>query len=289
MKLLMTLLFIAFTVKTLNAQQSDATVSLFYPQAFGGGAGTEQNPYRIYTKEHLEELADSVNLGYNWSKNMFFHLMNNIDDSVRTVIGLGPTPFRTEEIVCLLVRTTQKTTWNRLKRTFRKEASDSNLARTKTSKKYIDSSLAQSFQGYFNGRGHKITLAINMPKEDNVGLFGCISGDGLILDLDIDGYVVGRARVGGFVGFVRKELNTQSFYMFSECVSYATVTSTAGKDTEVGAIIGVAVGTKKNSIFIDRCRNNGLVNNKELFPDTICSLVGSLSKELNVKFRSIYE
>jgi hypothetical protein len=265
-KLFTTTLIIAFvfTVSNLNAQP------------FGGGDGlSEATAYEIYTRQHLEELADSVNFGYNWSKGMFFILMNNIEDSVRTVIGRGPTPFRAEETICLLRRSTQKTTWNRIKETYRKE--------------YKDLSLAQSFQGYFNGGGYQIVLAINIPTEDNVGLFGCVSGNGLILDLDVAGYVIGRSRVGGLVGYVRKGLNTQSFYSFIQCISYATVTSTDGKNTEAGAIIGVAAGGKKNTIFIDRCQNSGWINNRELFPDTICSLVGSFSYGIVVKFRSIYE
>jgi len=274
----LTILFLLLhlSVSNLNAQQTSGVISFYYPQAFGGGAGTEQNPYRIYTKEHLEELADSVNSGYNWSKDMFFHLINNIVDSVRTVIGLGPTR-ESLDIVCLLIRSSQKSTWKRLNKRIKNW-----LEHEKT-----DSNLAQSFQGFFNGRGHKITLAINMPTEDNVGLFGCVSGDGLILDLDVDGYVIGNSKVGGLVGYVRMSLNTQSFYMFSELQNNASITSNDEKTA--GGIIGVAAGMKKNSIFIDRCRNNGLVNNKKLLPDVIGSLVGSLSKELNVKFRSIYQ
>jgi len=53
---------------------------------FGGGNGTASSPYEIYTKEHLEELADSVDVGNNY-KNEYFKLMNDINDSIRTVIG----------------------------------------------------------------------------------------------------------------------------------------------------------------------------------------------------------
>ena len=246
-------------------------------QPFGGGDGTELLPYKIYTKEHLEELADSVNNGYNWSKNKFFHLMNDIDDSVRTVIGIGPTS-NYPELVCLLRRKTQRKAWKTFKDNYEGK---------------IDSNLSRSFQGYFNGKGHQITLAINMPTKNNIGLFGCVSGDGLILDLDIDGYVIGKSCVGGVVGYLRKLFTEQSFYMISECVNYATITSTDGIKTSAGGIIGVAVGNKNNSIFIDRCRNNGLVNNTKFFyfEDTAAleTLIGSVSKELVIKFRSIYE
>ena len=60
---------------------------------FGGGRGTEQFPYLIYTKEHLKELVDSIgtkdDITYvNWSYRKHFKLMNDITDSVNTMIGI---------------------------------------------------------------------------------------------------------------------------------------------------------------------------------------------------------
>ena len=50
------------------------------------GDGTEYNPYRIYTREHLLELHDSIiNIEF-WSYNKHFLLMQDID-SVDFVIG----------------------------------------------------------------------------------------------------------------------------------------------------------------------------------------------------------
>jgi len=54
---------------------------------FGGGDGTVNNPYQIKTKKHLELLADSVISGNNWSKGKYFKVMNDITDSVSTIIG----------------------------------------------------------------------------------------------------------------------------------------------------------------------------------------------------------
>ena len=125
--------------------------------------------------------------------------MNDIDDSVRTVIGLGPTS-NYPDLVCFLRRRTQKTAVRQLQSVYKKRA---------------DSNLAQSFQGYFNGKGHKITLAINKPSQNNIGFFGCVSGNGLILDLDIDGYVIGNSNVGGIVGYIRKSFHDRTFYMIS--------------------------------------------------------------------------
>ena len=54
---------------------------------FGGGAGTEADPYRIYTIAHLEEIGDSMVNG-NHLRNIHFRLMNDIvDDSITNTLG----------------------------------------------------------------------------------------------------------------------------------------------------------------------------------------------------------
>ena len=58
---------------------------------FGGGNGTQANPYEIHNKTHFNLLTDSVNNSIdffpNWSRGKYFKLMNDITDTVRTVIG----------------------------------------------------------------------------------------------------------------------------------------------------------------------------------------------------------
>ena len=54
---------------------------------FGGGSGTESDPYKIYTVAHLEEIGDSLN-NDNRLENMHFCLMNDIiDDSLTNMLG----------------------------------------------------------------------------------------------------------------------------------------------------------------------------------------------------------
>ena len=74
-----------------------STVSNFSLLAqFGGGQGTQADPYRIYTKQHLEELADSVAISpsndfttcYNWSRDKYFKVMNDITSPLTQAIGL---------------------------------------------------------------------------------------------------------------------------------------------------------------------------------------------------------
>ena len=67
-------LFALLLVGKLNAQ-------------FGGGNGTEADPYQITSKADMEALADSVNNGNYWSKDKHFKLMKDINDSIRFCIG----------------------------------------------------------------------------------------------------------------------------------------------------------------------------------------------------------
>ncbi|MBQ6277924.1 MAG: T9SS type A sorting domain-containing protein [Bacteroidales bacterium] len=54
---------------------------------FGGGSGTESDPYRIYTVAHLEEVGDSLNNNNNLY-NKHLRLMNDIvDDSLTNMLG----------------------------------------------------------------------------------------------------------------------------------------------------------------------------------------------------------
>jgi len=83
MKKYLTLLTLILASQIANAQGP-----------FGGGDGTESNPYLIATKEHIEELADSVNrtpliAPYNYTRYKYFNLMNNITNPPQKTIGLS--------------------------------------------------------------------------------------------------------------------------------------------------------------------------------------------------------
>jgi hypothetical protein len=60
---------------------------------FGGGSGTESDPYRIYSKEHLEELSDSI-IAYNSFDGLHFRLMNDINIPLTQPIGIEQSPLR---------------------------------------------------------------------------------------------------------------------------------------------------------------------------------------------------
>ena len=61
--------------------------ALFVNAQFGGGTGTELDPYRVYTVAHLEEIGDSLDNG-NYLYDRHFRLMNDIvDDSLANMLG----------------------------------------------------------------------------------------------------------------------------------------------------------------------------------------------------------
>jgi hypothetical protein len=60
-------------------------------QAFGGGSGTQEDPYKIWMADHLEELATLVNAGNSYT-GVYFELTDDIDlqfFSEWTPIGVG--------------------------------------------------------------------------------------------------------------------------------------------------------------------------------------------------------
>ena len=190
---------------------------------FSGGSGTEADPYQITSREDMEEVADSVNkvnINFdNWSTNKHFILMNDITDSVRTVIAKEFLNLR--HFVYL---------FNKL------------------------SSFA--FRGTFDGQGHTITLAINHKLEDtNVATEGTINSlktysslfgyveNATIKNIAVTGYING-IDVTGIVGLVGK--NTT----ISNCINSANLTTEYWAAGICGDITGL---TKPNNIIIKNC------------------------------------
>ena len=210
-------------------------ISFYVPafSALGGGSGTKADPYKIYTKEHLEELADSLNSIFygrlsdgnadNFSTNKYFILMNDITDSVRTVISID----------------------NKWRGSY-----------------YMDYN--SYFQGHFDGQGHTITLAIKDANNHGTGLFGT-TYNASINNLAVTGYVIVNNEmdtstichyVGGIVGFARKENN------ITNCLNSAEIIGVGF----TGGIVGHAIGF----LDIEKCINIGAIKNLESI--SICNL-----------------
>ena len=211
-----------------------------------GVDGSASSPFQIWTKAHLEELADSVNNAQqyapaaNWSTDKYFALMQDITDSVRTVIG-----------------------WH------------NNIASPNPNDPPYG---GPSFQGNFDGNGHKITASIyKSPLVDiytsmNVGVFGYVSGNSVIKNLSVDGVVAGYAGVGGIVG----SLNGA---MIMNCNNYASLQAifyTYWQD--YGGVIGGIAGGNSGSGVIISCNNYANIENPDV--NFIGGVVGNNSGDI---------
>lgn len=113
----------------------------------------------------------------------------------------------------------------------------------------IGKSAANSFQGYYDGNGKKVSgLFINREYQSGVGLFGVLY-NAVIKNLIIEGAnVVGDGAVGALAGGVRGDGATVSVSLVKNCkVSGSTVKGSTG----VGGIVGMTdTGTR---LQIDSC------------------------------------
>ena len=130
-------------------------------QTFGGGSGTEADPYIISTTEHFDQLSANVNSGNEYS-GVYFRLDADLDYADKTLTPMGKGG----------VNTSQSTTGY-----------------------YIFSGI---FDG--NGHTVK-NVVINKPSGDNIGLFGIIAPYAVVKNLTLASSTIqGRNYIGGIVG-----------------------------------------------------------------------------------------
>ena len=153
--------------------------------------------YEIRSREDMEWLADCASKGVTKGKK--YKLMNDITDSVRTIIGTEAKPF----------------------------------------------------EGQFRGGGHCVTVAINMPNEENVGVFGVVSSGEkeCVLDLSVRGYVNGGTNAGAVCGYLKSKSAIVG------CCNAATV-----RGANAGGIVG---RVSDNNTEIKFCVNIGEISGTE--------------------------
>ncbi len=107
-------------------------------------------------------------------------------------------------------------------------------------------SVSAPFTGSFDGKGHQIHgLKIHKPFNDNVGLFGVVSGTLSKINLrDVD--VVGKDNTGAICGMLLGDGN-----IFYSCAVGSVVGATA-----TGGVVGHLYGSLKHSYFIGSVHNN---------------------------------
>ena len=116
------------------------------------------------------------------------------------------------------------------------------------------------FKGVFDGGGHTITVNINLPTQDYIGLFGY--NEGTIQNLNIAGSLIGKNYVGSICGY-----NTG---IISSCQSTATV---KGLGNYIGGIVGA------NNGAVQQLYSKGQVTG---IAETLSSALGGVIGQNNI-------
>ncbi|MCL2511222.1 MAG: Ig-like domain-containing protein, partial [Bacteroidales bacterium] len=195
--------------KTILGTPETPYLGAYYePSIFCGGTGTATAPYQICTIDDLAFLAEYVNDGNGTATaGVYYKLMNDIDMSDWTTApdALGWMPIG--RIVSIF-------------------------------------DFSRTFQGNFNGAGHKVTgLWINRSTSNDIGLFGYIrdaSIDSLGVEVATAG-IKGYNTVGGLVG------NNNNGSTITNCYVIGTGTITSSQ------YAGGLAGGNTNGSTISNC------------------------------------
>ena len=234
----------------IEADVWDGTVA----NGFGGGSGTESDPYLIYTAEELAYLAQSTNAGTSYS-GYYFKLMNNIDlNNIEwTPIGKG-------------TATTSQNTSLSFSGNF--EGNYCNIYNLKISNN------ATSYTGIFGICSGKITnlgvvntdISIVTSTEHSVGsiagyLYGGEISNCYALNVSILSKSSEASKSGGIVG-----LMDGSAYV-NNCYATGYVGGNGYTGGIVGAIFGTnAGGTVNNAYFVGELENTGATGSGYITP-----------------------
>lgn len=201
---------------------SNIIIGYGHEKQFSGGAGTEDNPWRISTPEDLDNLRNYLGSQYSDS---YFVLTNDIDLSdylsgsgAGYNDGAGWKPIMDREYVGGFIE------WQNI-----------------------------YFQGSLNGNGYKISnLFINRPDESYIGLFGGLE-DAEIISLGVEDIsVTGRRDVGGLAGSTYGSTIINNSYGSGEVISVDSSAYTGGL---VGSLKGEI--EVYSSYFIGNVNSNG--------------------------------
>ncbi|MBQ8673167.1 MAG: hypothetical protein IJ511_03820 [Bacteroides sp.] len=214
---------------------------------FGGGTGTESDPYRLSTAQHLKDLNDWINLEFE-TEGVYFQLQSDIDLSNECGEGKG--------------------NW---------------IPRIGTDGNSFDSNMNPiGFKGTFDGQGHTVKgLYFNDSETEYVGFFGCVAKGGTVKDLHVEGNITADQYSGGVVanncgtvsGCTFKGTVTTDIYgcggivgsnsgTVVGCINYGTVSSSSTNSaypSYPGGIVGY-MGIDGENPGIIACYNVGTVS-----------------------------
>jgi len=182
---------------------------------FSGGDGSEGNPYQIANLADLEHL--SVYQIY-WNKSYHFVQTADID-------------------------ATETQTWNVGNHDYNAGTPDVAMGFTTIGNYSV------AFIGTYNGNGHSISnIYINLPYNDNLGLFAQIANNSAIKNLTVSGNITGYYNIGVLVG-------TAANSTISNCKTMGTVNGIRN----LGGLIGSMYLTT-----VEKCASNSEITATEV-------------------------
>ena len=110
------------------------------------------------------------------------------------------------------------------------------------------------YTGTFDGSGHTISGLYVKKNEENVGLFGTLTGGAVVKSLGLtNSYVEGIFKVGGIAG----RISTGG--SINNCYNMGTIKSATGDNSRIGGICGLVNGSDTGSNKIISCYNTGII------------------------------
>jgi hypothetical protein len=246
--------------------------------AFGGGTGTQQDPYLIYNMEHFNSIRDVA----SYSAGVYYKVMNDfsfsgapwtvIPDFRGTIDGQGFTisdmnfAITTSNYITGIFRNLNGATIKNIKFTFlgSSQFSDTNYdgmiagyAANSTFQNITITAAPQNDKKYFGGlvgqlgvsnTVDNITLDFNLTANGNYvgGLVGLISASGnVIKNITKKGFIRSTSdNVGGLIGRIYQSTGTNDTKLTN-----VTVTSDIEATQEVGGLIGSVASTMQDGLF----------------------------------------
>ncbi|MFI3306797.1 MAG: hypothetical protein R3Y68_09880 [Rikenellaceae bacterium] len=236
---------------SLNAQKVWSGAASATDGAFGGGSGTEEEPFLISSAEHLAELAQIVNDGtvtYDSETDGSYSYVNKYI-KLTTDIDLNNLP------------------WTPIGYS-------------------VTSSITSSFSGRFDGDGHTISN-VNIAKDSDsgycVGLFGCYRTYGTattwIKNLTIKNATISSdgSSLGTLVGYINNGVGITDCNVENSTITYSAETATTSGN--VGGLVGQFF-LANNSAY--GCEIKNLSINAMNGSNAVGGLIGSTGENVTI-------
>ncbi len=216
-RLNMMLLLATFTFASSLAQST-----------FGGGSGTQNNPYLIYNTDQLDQLAANVKSGSTY-ENVYFKLMADLDYANKTYTPIGGALY---------------------------DDGKGGIGERQFCGKF------------FGNNHSINNVTINSESDDYCGLFGFLGYEGIVRDLTLGGNssIVSTGVVGGIAGEVYRNAEIENCQVGENVViSVHSVASGSSYDPiYFGGIAGISSGTIENCVSKATVNNGDIAKAKNL-------------------------